>query len=54
MFPISAGAYYPLEEVTTGRLVASVKIELRYFYYIALCYIDIVPLLLLYWRISLL
>jgi hypothetical protein len=42
-FPISAGAYYPLEEVNFIDTifqypVVSVKIELRYLYYISLCY----------------
>jgi hypothetical protein len=41
IFPISAGAYYLLEEVNfIDTVVSSVKIELRYFYYISLCYID--------------
>jgi hypothetical protein len=40
MFPISAGAYYPLEEVNFIDTLVSVKIEWRYFYYISLCYID--------------
>jgi hypothetical protein len=44
IFSISAGAYYPIWKKSTSlahwQPGGECKMELRYFYYISLCYID--------------